>query len=195
VECDIPLWVKLAATLFVAVLVPVYWKTYGLANFLWFSDIALFVTTIALWAESSLLASMMAIAVLLPELGWNVSFFGSLIFRRQVLGLTFYMFNPKYSRFQRALSLFHVVLPPLLLWMVWCLGYEPAAWLAQTALAWIVLPITYFFTDPQENINWVFGPGEKPQNRIPRLAYFLLVLLFYPLCIYLPTHLLLQLIL
>lgn len=191
-ECDIPLWVKLAATLFMAVLVPVYWRTYGLANFLWFSDIALFVTTIALWMESSLLASMMAIAVLLPELFWNISFFGSLVFRRQILGLTAYMFNPKYTRFQRALSLFHIVLPPLLLWMVWCLGYDRAAFLAQTVLAWIVLPITYLFTDPEENINWVFGPGEKPQNRIPRPLYFLLVLLFFPLCVYLPTHLLLQ---
>lgn len=193
-ECDIPLWVKLAATVFMVVLVPVYWKTYGLANFLWFSDIALFGTTAALWMESSLLASMMATAVLLPELAWNVSFFGSLVLRRQILGLTAYMFNPKYTRFQRALSLFHIVLPPLLLWMVWCLGYDRTAWLAQTVLAWIVLPITYLFTDPNENINWVFGPGETPQNRIPRPLYFLLVLLFFPLCVYLPTHLLLQLI-
>src|SRR5262249_40872039 len=44
-------------------------------NFLWFSDIALLVTMPALWLESPLLASMMAVAVTLPELAWNLDFF------------------------------------------------------------------------------------------------------------------------
>jgi hypothetical protein len=35
---------------------------------LWFSDVALLVTVPALWIESRLLASMMALAVILPEL-------------------------------------------------------------------------------------------------------------------------------
>ena len=57
------------------VLVPVYWAQRGPANFLWASDIALLVTVGALWRESRFLSSMMAVAVLLPELGWNVDFF------------------------------------------------------------------------------------------------------------------------
>ena len=56
-----------------------YWIWLGPANFLWASDIALFVTLAALWLESRLLASMMTLAVLLPELLWNVDFFGSLL--------------------------------------------------------------------------------------------------------------------
>jgi hypothetical protein len=35
----------------------------------------LIVTVLPLWLESSMLASMMAIAVVLPELAWNVDFF------------------------------------------------------------------------------------------------------------------------
>jgi hypothetical protein len=31
----IPLWLKIAYTLFVCVIVPVYWRHYGAANFLW----------------------------------------------------------------------------------------------------------------------------------------------------------------
>ena len=56
----IPLWLKITYTLFVSSVVPVYWRRYGPANFLWFSDIALLVTVPALWLESPLLASMMA---------------------------------------------------------------------------------------------------------------------------------------
>ena len=43
-EPQIPLWVKLGYTLFVAVLVPIYLRHYGPANFLWFSDVALLAT-------------------------------------------------------------------------------------------------------------------------------------------------------
>jgi len=37
----IPLGLKIVYTLFVCALVPIYWRQYGAANFLWFSDIAL----------------------------------------------------------------------------------------------------------------------------------------------------------
>jgi hypothetical protein len=50
----IPLWLKSFYTLFVGLLVPVYWHRYGAANFFRFSDIALLVTAIALWLESSM---------------------------------------------------------------------------------------------------------------------------------------------
>ena len=43
----IPLWLKLAYSVFIAVLVPAYWWYYGPANFLWFSDLALLVTLVA----------------------------------------------------------------------------------------------------------------------------------------------------
>src|SRR2546423_14580012 len=36
-------------------LVPVYVRQYGWRNFLWFSDVALFVTIAALWLENALL--------------------------------------------------------------------------------------------------------------------------------------------
>jgi hypothetical protein len=52
VRGKIPLWLKVAYTAFVAVLVPYYWHTYGPVNFLWFCDIALLVTLAALWLES-----------------------------------------------------------------------------------------------------------------------------------------------
>jgi hypothetical protein len=92
----------------------------------------------------------------------------------------------------RLLSLFHIWLPPLLLWMVYRLGYDERAFLAQTVLAWVLLPVTYFVTDPRENINWVRGPRGEPQEWMPGLLYLVLQMLVLPLFVYLPTHLVLK---
>jgi hypothetical protein len=189
---EIPLWIKVAYTLIVAVIVPVYLAYYGPANFLWFSDIALIVTGVALWLESPLLVSMMVVGVLLPELLWNVSFLTRLLTGVRVSGLADYMFDTRIPKWIRALSLFHVVLPVLMLWMVHKLGYDPRALPAQTALAWVILPLTYAVTKPEDNINWVYGPGARPQRQVSPPLYLAFVLIFFPLIIYLPTHLLLR---
>jgi hypothetical protein len=189
---DIPLGLKIAYSAFVAVLVPIYWVKWGPGNFLWFSDIALFGALAAVWLGSSLIASMMALAVLLPELIWNVEFFFRLLTRKKIIGLTGYMFDSSRPLYLRALSLFHVILPALLLWLLFRLGYDSRAWLWQTGLAWIVLPLSYLLTAPEENVNWVFGPGDKPQKKLHPHLYLAVVMLFFPLVVYLPTHFLLQ---
>jgi hypothetical protein len=189
----IPLWIKLSYTAFAVVTVAVYAVKYPLWNFLWGSDIALIATVPALWLESSLLASMMLLGILLPELVWNAAFFGRLLTGKRFVGLTDYMFDPTKPRYLRAISLFHVFLPPLLLWMVARLGYDSDALLGQTLLTWVLLPLTYRLADPKvENVNWVFGWTSKPQTRIPPLAYLGLLMIGSPLLIYLPTHLVLK---
>jgi len=189
----IPLWVKLCYTAFAVVTVAIYAKKYPLWNFLWFSDIALVATVPALWLENSLLTSMMLVGVLLPELLWNGAFFVRLLTGKRLFGLTDYMFDPTKPLYLRTISLFHVFLPLLLLWMVVRLGYHPHALIWQTALAWAVLPLTYRLADPKvENVNWVFGWTSQQQTRIPPLAYLGLMMIGYPLLIFLPTHLLLQ---
>jgi hypothetical protein len=188
----IPLWLKISYTAFVCVIVPVYWRHYGPANFLWFSDIALLVIVPALWLESSLLASMMTLAVTLPELAWNLDFFFRLVTGRPLIGLSAYMFDAGIPRHLRGLSLFHVGLPPLLLWLVHRLGYDRRALIAQTAVTMIVLPLSYLLGNRQENINWVYGFGEKPQASVPPLWFLIFLMVGFPLAIYLPTHWLLE---
>jgi hypothetical protein len=189
----VPLWLKIGYTMFVAVIVPVWVVKNGWANFLWFSDIALLLTVPAIWLESALLASTMTVAVLFPESLWNVSYFGRLLTRRHISGLTDYMFERGKSWLVRGLSLaFHVVVPVILIYLVARLGYDSRALLAQTLLAWIVLPVTYLVTDPEKNVNWVFGPGGRPQRRVSPIVYLALLMVLFPIAVYLPTHLLLD---
>lgn len=184
----IPLWVKVSYTLFVLVLVPIYWREYPPDNFLWFSHLALLITVPALWLESSLLASMMAVGVFLPEVAWTIDFLARLIAGVDLIGLTRYMLEPDRSLLIRGLALFHVALPFILLWMVSRLGYDPRAWLAQTLFGWTILIVTYLFTDPDRRINWVFGPGGEIQTWMPPRLYLFLLMIFFLLFIYWPTH-------
>lgn len=189
----IPLWLKLAYTAMVVVVVVPYWFRYRPGNFLWFSDIALLALVPALWLEDRTIASMMAVGVLLPETVWNVSYFGRLLTGVRLTSLTDYMFESHRPRWLRALSYFHVVLPPLMLWLLWTLGYDADAWIGQTVLGWAVLLLAYLFTEPSENVNWVHGWGAKAVRRTPGLVHLGIVMLGFPLVVFLPTHLLLTL--
>jgi len=184
---EVPLLLKVAYSFFVAFLVPIYWRCYGPANFLWFSDLALLITVPALWLESPLLASMQAVSVGLLELVWIADFLTRLTTRVRLTGMTEYMFQADKPLWLRMLSLFHLVIPFLLLWLVYRLGYDSRGLIVQTLFGWAVLLVCFFFTDPVENINWVFGPGQ-PQHRLAPASYFTLVMAFFPLCVYLPTH-------
>jgi hypothetical protein len=187
-------WIKIPYTIFVCILVPIYWQERGPANFLWISDVALLATVPALWMESRLLTSMMAVGVLLPEFAWNLDFFLRLITGHDVIGLngTGYMFETSYSPLFRFFSLFHVFLPVLLLWMVFRLGYDSRAVYAQTLLVWILLPVCYLATDPERNLNWVFGLGNPPQTWVPGPLYLILLMSAYPLLVLIPTHIVLK---
>jgi len=124
----------------------------------------------------------------LPELAWNVDVFVRLTTGVSLTGLSGYMFDRSIPRFLRALSLFHVGLPPLLIWLVYRLGYDKRALIAQALVAVIVLPLSYWLSDPERNVNWVYGFGEKPQLRVPPLWFLAFLILMFPLAIYLPTH-------
>jgi hypothetical protein len=184
----IPVTLKILYTLFVCVLIPIYWRQYGPANFLWFSDIALLVMVAALWMENALLASMMAVSIVALEAVWNIDFFIRLATGQSFIGLSAYMFDPKIPLFIRSLSFFHVGLPLLLIWTVHRLGYDRRAWLYQTILSALVLPLSYLVSNPRENVNWVYGFGEKPQHFLPGPLFVVLLMVAFPFVIYLPTH-------
>jgi hypothetical protein len=183
----VPLWLKLAYGVFVPILIVIYWPRYGPSNFLWLSDIALFFTAAAVILEQPLFASMPAVGVLPLEIFWTIDF---LLLGR--FGLTSYMFDAKWPLWLRLISLFHLALPPTLIWMLYRFGYDPIAFPAQLSLTILVLLFCYLFTDPEKNINWVFGPGEKPQQKISRQLYFSILVTVIPICVMTPMHFLLS---
>lgn len=195
----IPLLVKFAYSAYLCVLVPTYWINYGPTNFLYFCDVALFLTLAGMWTEAPLPVGMAAVGIVLPQLIWVADFIGG-SFGRHITGLSAYMFDRGLSPFLRALSLFHGWLPFLLLWLLSRLGYDPRSLPYWTGVAWGLMLISYLWLPappaPRPNIpanvNNVFGPGDAVQTWMPRPAWLLLVMILFPLCLYLPTHLILM---
>src|SRR5207244_10917249 len=172
----------------VGVRVAVSVRPYGSRNFLWFSDVALIATVPALWFARRLRASMQAVSVVVPESGWTIDFVAHQMFRVRLIGLADYMFDRKIPRSVRALSLFHLWLPPLLLWMLNTLGYDRRAIRAQTASTWALLVATYALTDPSDDINWVYGLSGSPQRSMSPRTYLLIVMAVYPIAFHWPAH-------
>ena len=196
----VPLWLKIAYTAFMAVLVPVYWYHYGPANFLYISDLALFFVLAAIWLESPLLASMPAVGTLATQALWIADFL-AVALGGGITGMTGYMLDTAYPLYLRALSLFHIWLPLLMLYLVWRLGFDRRAFWVWTALAWAVLLVSYFLLPPPSpdpgsaarNINYVYGFSDtEPQTAMPGWAWLLLLMAGYPLLVFVPVHLALQ---
>jgi hypothetical protein len=198
----IPLAAKLAVTVFLAVLVPVYLHTYGPTNFLWFCDTALIFTVAGMWLESPLLVSMCAVGILLPQCLWLLDF-GVNLLGFHFLNLTGYMFDRQLPIFTRALSLFHGWLPLLLAWLLFRLGYDRRALAAWTAVTAGLVFACYFFTLPAGahpanpnipvNINYLYGFNDRqPQHWINENLYVILWPGALWLVAFLPTHLALR---
>ncbi|WP_164101686.1 membrane-associated protein [Candidatus Laterigemmans baculatus] len=191
-EQRLPLSIKLGCTLWVAVLVPVWIRVQGLHNFLWLSDIALLGTCVALWSESRLLLSMMALGGVLPELAWTFVFLGRLMIDSGPLEQSGYMFNDELPLFVRGLSLFHVFLPPLLVYAVRRVGYDCRALLLYSILTFAVLLACYYATDPAENLNFVFGFGDPPRPPLAQPYWMAAQMAILLGGAYWPTHALLK---
>ena len=187
----VPSWVKVTHTAFVGALVPVYWRQYGPGNVLWFSDIALLTSVPTLWFESSLLASTQAVAVVVPESMWLVDFASGVLSRRTPIGLASYMFDPRLSRFVRGLSLFHLWLTPLLVFVISRVGYDRRALKYQTGATAAILLASWRLTKPEENVNWVYSRREI-RTPVARAAFVGCLMIAIPLLCHVPAHWLLR---
>jgi hypothetical protein len=183
----IPLWIKVLWTLWVMAWAPIYWREYGLQNFLFFCDLGNILLAAGLWLESPLLFSWQATGLLLFQSLFTIDLAGTLVSGRHWIGGTEFMFDPNVPLSIRLLSLFHVVTPPLLLWAIWRVGYDCRGWKCQTLTAWIVVPINYFWR-PQFDVNWARGPFFREQHAVPGLWYVLAYLIIVPAAVYYPTH-------
>jgi hypothetical protein len=198
----VPLWFKFVYTAFCAVLIPTYIRDYGPTNFLYFCDVALLTTLVAIWLESPLLVSAPAVGILFPQLLWVIDFsFAAL--GLPASGTTAYMFSPHIPLFTRGLSFFHAWLPFALAWLVWRLGYDKRALPLWTISAWILLLISYFLMPAPPapannpnlpvNINFAYGIGDAAaQTWMHPLAWLAMLFVIFPVVVFYPTHMFLN---
>ena len=198
----IPLWLKIAFTAFMAVLLPVYWYHYGPTNFLYFCDVTMILTLVAIWKESALLVSMCCVGILLPQVLWCVDYAFELC-GGHFTGLTSYMMNSKTPIFLRGLSGFHGWLPFLLVFLVSRTGYDRRALRAWTALAWALCLVCFFLlpgpykAEPGDltpkNVNYVFGMSDDTaQTYMPAGLYLITWMAALAAIVFVPTHFLLR---
>ena len=198
----IPFLVKCLYTAYMAVLIPVYWKTYGPTNFLYFCDIALIMTLFALWLESALLVSAAAVGIVLPQALWAIDFIATGI-GWPLSGMTGYMYDDALPVHARFLSFFHFWLPFFLLWLLRHTGYDPKGLPLWTIIALVSVYICYFFLPAPPapannpglpvNVNYVYGFSDQAaQTWMPPLVWFFLLQAMLVGLIFLPSHWLLK---
>jgi hypothetical protein len=192
----IPLWLKLAYTSFMVVLLPVYWHSYGPTNFLYFCDLALLLTLVGIWMDSALLISMSAVGIVIVQAVWIADFLGNLL-GYPIVGITDYMFESHRSLLLRGLSLFHGWLPMFLVFLVWRIGYDRRALWVWSALSCVILLICFFFMPPPNpnpgltpvNVNYVWGFSDHvPQTWVSPAIWLVGLIVGLPILAYAPAH-------
>ena len=193
----IPIAVKLIYSAFVVVLVPYYWVTYSPWNFLFFCDLGCRSAAVALLdggsvagepAHGGLGSCRSSVGTRLPDRGADHGD-DQLHVRPQAAVVRA---GPVPS--------FHGRLPFLLLWMVWRLGYDRRALLGWTLMTWAVLLVSFFLAPPPPapaenpklavNLNYVHGLSyDKPQTVMSPVLWLGIMMVGFPLVLYLPTHL------
>lgn len=169
----------------------VYWRYWGLANFLHLCDMAVILTCLGLWTNSVLLISSQAVASLLIDLAWLLDASWRLITHRHLIGGTEYLFDTAYPLWVRLLSLFHLVLPVVLLWALHRAGYDRRAWALQCAIT-LVLYSASRFTAPEKNIGFAFVDPFFHHSWHPAPVHVAFTVLFLSVVVFLPTHLVLR---
>ncbi|MBZ0329249.1 hypothetical protein KZO25_02820 [Halomonas sp. ANAO-440] len=185
---QLPLWLKLLFTVWILFWAPAYAVMLGAQNYFWLCNLASFLILIGLWMENRLLLSMQWLAVLLVGLFWALDVGVAWLAGFHPIGGTEYMFDPEHPPLARVLSLYHLVLPFVAGFAILRLGYESRALIWQTLLTWVVIPLTFLFTEAERNINWVQGPFGMQQDILPLPVYLALLMLVWPLVLYLPVH-------
>lgn len=185
-------WIKASYTMFAGAAVAVFLTHAG--GQYWYAEFALVASVVALWYEQRLLASMTALAVLVPELAWTIGFLALLLGGVDPLGLARPLFETQMPLSVRLASASHVVVPTVLAWLVYRLGYDPRALRAQTFLAWIVLVLGVALAPALAGgVSGTLAMAARLREAwLPGWLWVALLMITYPVVVYLPAHLLLQ---
>jgi hypothetical protein len=180
-----------AALLWLAVWVPSYAATWGWNNFLAYCDVAVFLTCAGLWAGSALLLSSQTVAAIPAGLLWAADATARLATGRHLFGGTEYMWDQRVPLPVRLLSLFHLLLPVVLVLALRKTGYHRRALLFQVAVTAPLLVAARLLA-AGKNLNFAFSDPLLHRQWGPAPLHLLAMLVGTALVAYLPAHLALR---
>ena len=109
--------------------------------------------TILEWIEIAALAiELLAVAIIVVGVLWTVDVVSRIVTGSHLIGGTEYMWEPRWPLFTRLLSLYHVILPVLLVVILRRIGYDRRGYLLQSGIAIVAIAIGRLF-GPEANIN------------------------------------------
>jgi hypothetical protein len=185
----IPNSIRWLALLWLVLWFPVYWHAWGVANFLHLCDVAVILTCIGLWTNSALLLSSQAVSSVVIDILWTLDVAAWLLFRRHFIGGTEYLFDATVPLGVRLLSLFHIVMPFILLWSLSRLRYNRRGFALQAAITLPVVIASRFVT-PDKNLNFAQTAPFFHRQLGPASVHLAITYLAVVLGVYVPTHLL-----
>lgn len=182
-----PDWLRWAAFVWLLFWFPTYWHTWGISNFLHLCDIAAILTCLGLLSNNALLISSQAVSSLLIDLAWTLDAAWRFFLGHHLIGGTEYLFEGRFPLWVRLLSLFHILMPFLLLWAVHWIGYDRRGWPLQSAIALLVF-LASRLIGPEQNLNFAFTDPFLHRAWGPAPVHIALSLLALVFFVYLPTH-------
>lgn len=185
------LCVKWLSGIWLVIWIPTYSTYWGWSNFLHLCNVAVFLTCLGFLLESPLLLSSQALVSIFGNFLWVIEFLNTLVTGHALFGGTEYMMDEQIPIWVRCLSLYHFVLPLLLLWGLYCVGYDRGGWKLQSTITLLVLFLSRF-TDSTKNINFVFHDPLFQKTWGNALMHVMVIWFGLILIIYWPTHLVLD---
>jgi hypothetical protein len=139
---------------------------------------------------SALLISSQAVSSILIDLAWALDAGWRLFSGHHLTGGTEYLFDPRYPLWVRLLSLYHVAMPPVLIWALLRLGFDWRGFQLQCVIVLLSFTAARFtpseqnmdfaFTDPFVHRSW--GP---PPIHVGVSVLFMIVAVYYPTSVFL----------
>ena len=174
-----------------AVWLPAYAHYWGWGNFVQICDIAVFLSLAGLWLGSSLLLSSQVVGLLVVTLFWVADAGWRLLLGRHLIGGTEYLWDANFPLWLRLLSLYHIILPVVLLWSLRRVGFDARGWKLQALIAAAAMAAGRFF-DPALNYNMAHRDPLFGREWSPAPVHVAFIWLVTVAVVYFPTHLLLK---
>lgn len=181
------------ALLWLLIWLPLYTWEWGWQNMMHVCDVGVIVACLGIWFQNPLLVSSQALNFLLVGILWGLDVGWRLVTGHHLIGGTEYMWDTHFALWLRLLSIFHLVLPLVLLWALRVLGHDQRALKLQSSIMAALLILSRFLPRAL-NMNYAFQDPLFHRAWGPAPVHLGVILAGSVILIFWPTHLLLKLV-